>query len=347
MKNWYTIKAAAKAGSPAEVSIHDEIGAWGVTARSFIADLKAQSADAPSINLSINSPGGSVFDGLAIYNSLRGMGKPVNVTILGIAASMASVVAMAGTTISMPSNAMVMVHNAISGMYGDAEDLRDQADVLDKIDNSIVGIYVARTGKSEEDVRALMANDTFMSAAEALDAGFITAMTDEVKVTASFDIERMPENVQALFATAAAATVVTAAVVTPPAAQARPTAAEIERICADAGPVTQDLVAALVMDDKLADADALRAAAREAHEIIALCRVTGSPADATAHIRARRPLADVRAQIAAARVTEDEATVVRTAQASTNVQAAGPAVAIDTHALWAHIEAMKKTENTK
>lgn len=343
MKNWYTIKAAAKAGSPAEVSIHDEIGAWGVTARAFIADLKAQSADAPSINLSINSPGGSVFDGLAIYNSLRGMGKPVNVTILGIAASMASVVAMAGTTISMPSNAMVMVHNAISGMYGDAEDLRDQADVLDKIDNSIVGIYVARTGKSEEDVRALMANDTFMSAAEALDAGFITAMTDEVKVTASFDIERMPENVQALFAAAA----VTAAVVTPLVAQSRPTAAEIERICADAGPVTQDLVAALVMDDKLADADALRAAAREAHEIIALCRVTGSPADATAHIRARRPLADVRAQIAAARVTEDEATVVRTAQASTNVQAAGPAVAIDTHALWAHIEAMKKTGNTK
>lgn len=341
MKNWYTIKAAAKAGSPAEVSIHDEIGAWGVTARAFIADLKAQSADAPSINLSINSPGGSVFDGLAIYNSLRGIGKPVNVTILGIAASMASVVAMAGTTISMPSNAMVMVHNAISGMYGDAEDLRDQADVLDKIDNSIVGIYVARTGKSEEDVRALMANDTFMSAAEALDAGFITAMTDEVKVTASFDIERMPENVQALFAA------VTAVVVTPPAALARPTAAEIERICADAGPMTQDLVAALVMDDKLADADALRAAAREAYEIIALCRVTGAPADATAHIRARRPLADVRAQIAAARVTEDEATVVRTAQASTNVQAAGPAVAIDTHALWAHIEAMKKTGNTK
>lgn len=340
MKNWYTIKAAAKTGAPAEVSIHDEIGAWGVTARAFIADLKAQSADAPSINLSINSPGGNVIDGLAIYNTLVGMGKPINVTILGIAASMASVVAMAGTTISMPDNAFVMVHNAISGMYGDAEDLREQAEVLDKIDNSIVSIYVKRTGKSEEDVRALMAADSFMSAAEALDNGLVTAVTDTMAAKASFDLDRLPaamrDQAQALFKPEPVANEVVAA--------ARPTMVEIQNLCAGLEP---DVVTALALDDKLQTAEAVTAAAAEAKEVIALCKMAGVTAEATAHIRARKSLADVRAQIAAARAAEDENTVVVTAQASKNVQAAEKSTAIDTHALWAEIQAMKKTGNTK
>lgn len=198
MRNWYSIKALAS--DAAEIAIYDEIGMWGITAKDFIADLKK--IDATKLNLSINSPGGSVFDGFAIFNALKASGKDITVTVVGIAASMASVIAMAGKKIKMPKNAMMMVHNAISGVYGDAENMREVADVLDKIDNSIVATYVARTGKSEEEVRALMADDTYMTAEEAVSIGFADELIDEMKVTACFELERLPENVKAMFQSA-------------------------------------------------------------------------------------------------------------------------------------------------
>lgn len=201
--NWYNMKQiplAAGAASPAkiEMNIFDIIGGWGISASQFIGEFNAllKASGAKEADLYINSPGGSVFDGYAImntFNAAKEKGLVLNVKVIGIAASMASVIAMAGTTIEMPANTMMMIHNAIAGSYGNADELRDTADILDKIDNSIVATYVARTGKTEEDIRAMMAVETFMTAQEALDGGFATAVTDAMKVDAKFDVDLIPD----------------------------------------------------------------------------------------------------------------------------------------------------------
>lgn len=201
--NWYNMKSiplAAGAASPAkiEMNIFDMIGGWGISASQFIGDFNnlMKTSGAKEADLYINSPGGSVFDGYAIVNTLnaaKAKGLVLNVKIIGIAASMASVIAMAGTTIEMPGNTMMMIHNAITGSYGNADELRDTADILDKIDNSIVATYMSRTSKTEEEVRAMMGEETFMTAQEAFDGGFITAVTDAMKVDNKFDFDLLPD----------------------------------------------------------------------------------------------------------------------------------------------------------
>ena len=107
-QSWYSIKA--KANDTAEISIYDEIGFWGVSAASFAQDLKDCGNSLKQINLHIHSPGGDVFDGIAIYNLLKNHPANVTVYIDGLAASMASVIAMAGNEVIMPENAMMMIH---------------------------------------------------------------------------------------------------------------------------------------------------------------------------------------------------------------------------------------------
>ena len=156
MKTWYSIQA--KADQSADISIFDEIGFFGVNAKQFIGDLKA--IDAKTIKLAINSPGGSVFDALAMYNALRQHPANVEVTVLGVAASAASLVAMAGDTIVMPENAFMMIHNPLNFAYGNADELREMADVLDKIGASLVATYANRTGLPEDEIKALITTIT-------------------------------------------------------------------------------------------------------------------------------------------------------------------------------------------
>lgn len=333
-KPWYSITAAAAADTPVEISIFDEINPWyGVSAKAFITDLKDKTKGASCINLSINSPGGSVFDGLAIYNALQACKLPVNVKVMGIAASIASVIAMAGTTIEMPSNAMIMVHNASGGTWGNAEDMRDMADVLDKIDASIVGIYVNRTGKPEAEVRELLANETFLTAQEALDLGFATAIVDPVKATAAFDVDKLPDSVKALFK---------ATLPTPePEPEDKPAglAAEIELEASAAG--MSDFVAVWAADAKLTDLDGIRAAIAEAKEIKAICALANRPDDAAGHIRARKPLADVRASIAQALADASDALHVDTTkQKRADPNAVPSAQNFNPSQLWAKVHAM-------
>ena len=141
MKTWYNL---TDKGETPVLSIFDDIGAYGVSAKLFLDDLRA--VKAKSVDLEINSPGGDVFAGLAIYNGLRNSGKTINVKVLGLAASAASLVAMAGDTIEMPENAFLMIHNPWSFAAGDANDMRATADVLDKIGASLVTTYANRTG---------------------------------------------------------------------------------------------------------------------------------------------------------------------------------------------------------
>lgn len=325
-KSWYSIKAAAAGADTVEVSIYDEIGYWGVTGASFIADLKGKlSSSVKNINLSINSPGGSVFDGWAIFNALKASGKTITVDILGIAASMASVIAMAGDKIRMPDNAMMMVHNAISGVYGDAADMRDVADVLDKIDNSIVATYVARTGKTEAEVRDLMAADTFMTAAEALELGFATEVTASVQAKATFDTDRLPANVRALFTGQA-----------PAAAPVPSVVALVATACKGAG--LEAYVDLFATDVSITTPEALAAAVADAVQVRELCALVGRPGDEATHIRARTSLQDVRAALAKARAENDPPTD----SARTATETKGPAgpTAINPTQLWAQVRAM-------
>ena len=198
MKTWFNFKAKAESPDAVEISIFDEIGMWGVNARDFISELKAHSGK--SVSLSINSPGGSVFDALAIYNALRSHGGEINVRILGVAASAASLIAMAGDKITMPENTFLMVHNPWAVAAGNAEELRDFADTLDTIGSSLVKTYVARTGMSEDDIKQLLADETWLTAEEAVAKGFATEMEPALKVAASYYVDRLPENVKAAIA---------------------------------------------------------------------------------------------------------------------------------------------------
>ena len=198
MNSWYTIRARA---SGAEVLIYDEIGAYGVSAKGFMAELGALPEGAP-IDLRLNSPGGSVFDAVAIYNALTRHAGSVTVYIDGIAASAASYVAMAGDEIVMPENAFLMIHDPSGIAMGTAADMRDMAGALDKLAASMTRGYAAKAGKPEAEIAALMAAETWFDAKDALELGLATRMAEPVRIAASFDIGRFrnapPELVEAV-----------------------------------------------------------------------------------------------------------------------------------------------------
>ncbi|MBO6883860.1 MAG: Clp protease ClpP [Marivita sp.] len=184
MKSWYTIRAR---GTGAEVLIYDEIGAYGVTAKGFLAELGALPDGLP-IDLRLNSPGGSVFDAVAIYNALQRHEGEITVWIDGIAASAASYVAMAGDEIVMPENAFLMIHNPSGLVMGTSAEMREMAATMDKIAGSMIRGYAARSGRSEEEIAALMAAETWFDAEAAIATGLATRMVEPVRIAASFDI---------------------------------------------------------------------------------------------------------------------------------------------------------------
>ena len=186
-KTWYAMKAVA-GGESARLDIYDEIGGWGVNAGQFATDLKGLGAVA-QLDVHIHSPGGSVVDGAAIFNLLKQHAGRKVVTIDGMALSMASVIAMAGDEIIMPGNALMMIHNTRTMTAGDAEQLRKDADLLDKMKAQIAGAYVAKTGKTADEIAALMDAETWMDGKEAVAMGFATRLADwEVKAAAAFDL---------------------------------------------------------------------------------------------------------------------------------------------------------------
>ena len=186
MTSWYAIRAR---GTGAEVAIYDEIGAYGVSAKGFLAELGAL-PDGTPVDLRLNSPGGSVFDAVAIYNALKRHAGTVTVWIDGIAASAASYVAMAGDEIVMPENAFLMIHDPSGLAMGTAGDMRAMAEALDKIAGSLVRGYAAKSGKPDDEIAALMAAETWFDAGDAVAAGFADRLADPVRMAARFDIVR-------------------------------------------------------------------------------------------------------------------------------------------------------------
>ena len=185
-KSWYKIEA--KADESATVYIYDEIGYWGITAKDFIREVDALNVG--SISLRVNSPGGDVFDGIAIYNALNAHPAQVETQIDGLAASIASIIAMAGDKITIAKNAFFMIHNAWAVSIGDAEAMRKMSDVLDKIDTTLVKTYAERTGQSQRNIRQMMGAETWMNADEAIERGFADQVTEETGAKAAFDLSK-------------------------------------------------------------------------------------------------------------------------------------------------------------
>ena len=186
--NWYSIKNIAKS-QMTEVMIYDEIGNFGVDAKSFINEIK-QIPNDTSVLLRINSPGGSVIDGLAIYDAISRMPQKVTARIEGIAASMASVIALAADEVIMSENSLYMIHNVWGGEVGDSDDLRKAADLMDKMGERLINIYVSKTGQTEEQIRSWMDEETWFNSSEAQEAGFINLVEEPIKMAAMFDIKK-------------------------------------------------------------------------------------------------------------------------------------------------------------
>ena len=186
-KNWYNIKAEASNKS-ADVYIFDEIGTFGLTAQSFIEEIKSYK-DTP-MSLHINCVGGDVFEGMAIYNVLKKRTARTTVYIEGIAASMGSVIALAGDEVVMAENSLFMIHNAWGGAMGEATEIRKTAALLDKISGEIADIYTKKTNLPYNRVKEMMDEETWLSADEAFNLGFIDSISDAIKVAAKYDVSK-------------------------------------------------------------------------------------------------------------------------------------------------------------
>lgn len=325
MAKWYKINARADA---IDISIFTDIG-FGYTASDFQRDLKA-AGDSKPINLRLNSPGGDVFTGWAIFNILSRVRDRVTVTVEGLAASMASVIAMAGKTIIMPENAMMMIHDPAGGAFGGPEEIANFADALNKIRDQIIKTYSDRTGQNEEDIRAMMSAETWLSASEAVNLGFADKIEKPIQMAAraGFDL-RCFKNVPSSFGT--------------PTQEEVNMNEEIKRICALFGKadlaagfieakksvadVLTALEAAKAEDDKkakdAADAAAAVTAANanndapnaetirnqvldEVAEINSLCALAGKPQLATGFIKERKSVKAVIAALAEAKAADAE-----------------------------------------
>lgn len=311
MRPCYTFKAQA-AGKPAILAIDDEIGFWGTQAKDFRSALDGVSGD---LDVEINSPGGDVFAGLGMFNMIRSFaasGKKVTTRVTGVAASIASIIMLAGDKREMPKNTFAMIHSPMTGTYGTAEELRETADTVDKIGASLRDIYVNRMGMKPDAVDAMMAKDTWLTADECLDNGFATDLIADVVATAKFDMARaeLPANVQAVFKAKEVEK-------TPEelAAEAEAQRVEDEAAALVANPVTDQITArakALGLEahgvtfalacTSLADAEVRMQAARE---IVALCALVKRPEDATVHIKANKTVAEVRTALITAQAEAD------------------------------------------
>lgn len=170
-----SIQPVAAEGEDRTISVLDVIGMdyWtgeGVTAKRISAALRSLGKGPVTVN--INSPGGDMFEGLAIYNLLREHQGEVTVKVLGIAASAASIIAMAGDTVQMPRAGFLMIHNAWVVAVGNRNDLRDYADQLEPFDRAMADIYAARTGAELKAMQKLMDAETYIGGNDAVEQGF-------------------------------------------------------------------------------------------------------------------------------------------------------------------------------
>lgn len=201
---WFRFENAASDPTVAEIHIIDIIGDWidelineyygmkaTVTAKAFVDELAKLPDAVTTIKVHINSPGGDVFAAVNIANALRDQqlskNRSVETIIDGLAASAASIIAMAGRTVTMADNGLLMIHNAWTVAVGEAKDMRKAADTLDAIRNTIIATYKWHSQMDDAAIVALMDAETWMSATEARDNGFVTDVTEGLQAAATID----------------------------------------------------------------------------------------------------------------------------------------------------------------
>jgi ATP-dependent protease ClpP protease subunit len=173
------------AASGTVIELYDEIGQWGISAKAFAEKLRASPGN---IVLKINSPGGDVFDGVAIHNDLVAHHGNVRVEITGVAASAASIIAMAGNEIAIAENAFLMIHNSWGLTIGNRHDHAETEDLLAQIDLALAGTYAARTGQMTAAIAKMMDDETWLAGADAKAKGFATEILGSADVAAKFDL---------------------------------------------------------------------------------------------------------------------------------------------------------------
>jgi len=323
MKTWYQIQAKSNQPKAAEISIHDEIGMWGVSASAFMRDLRGM-GELDEIHLSIHSPGGDVLDGWAIYNSLKNSKAKITARVEGLAASMASVILMAADTVEIPENAYVMIHNPWGLAIGDADEMRDTADLLDKLGNGLVNAYASRTGNSEKDIREMMDAETWMDGREAVERGFADKLLDGVALSArAFDNRKFKMTPQSLTQNSDSTPIVATVDATPPDApvEETPVEAQVEtpavepvapvEVEAEAAPQASLIQRAIAALTGRPDNAAIQAQLTEAQNLNATLHATN--ASLTARISELEPLA---------RERDELLTAIQTAEARATAQVA-------------------------
>ena len=189
------LSVRAAAADEAEILIYDEIGFFGIQAGDVVRAIKG--IQAARLHVRINSPGGAVTDGVAIYNALRDWPGEVITHVDALAASIASLIALAGREVRMADNALFMIHDAWGITIGNATDHRETADLLEKVqETTLVRTYASKTGQSADAIRELMAAETWFTAEEAEEAGFVDVVEERQDVAAAFDLSvfnKVPE----------------------------------------------------------------------------------------------------------------------------------------------------------
>lgn len=206
LAKWAETPLAAGESDDGTITMFDVIGEdwWtggGVTAKRISAALR--SIGNKDVTVKINSPGGDMFEGIAIYNLLRSHPAKVTVEVLGWAASAASIIAMAGDEIRMGLGSFMMIHNAWGVVIGNRHDMRASADLFDGFDSAIVDIYEARTGMKRTEIETLMDAETFMGPSEAVKNGFADVVDDGIEANTA-DAKNMDRGLMARRQTEAA-----------------------------------------------------------------------------------------------------------------------------------------------
>lgn len=169
-----------------KIYVYDSIGGEGIMALDVIKELA--DAEGP-VNVHINSGGGSVSQGIAIYNALKEYNGDVHVKVDGLAASIASIIAMAGTTVTMAEGSLLMVHLPWTMIAGNADDLRKEAEVLDQHKETLIDIYASNSPLSRLEIESMLSEETWLTASEAYELGMITDVAGELKQAASVNID--------------------------------------------------------------------------------------------------------------------------------------------------------------
>jgi ATP-dependent protease ClpP protease subunit len=176
-----------KKNDTTEIDIFGDIGDSFFSEGNTLETVKAQFAgvDTPNTVVNVATFGGNVDDGFQIHDFVKSIKGNVTVKIVGWTASMGTIIALAGDSVEISENAMFLIHNAWNGVVGNAKELREQADTLDKVDNRLVSVYTDKTGLPPEDIRDLMEEEKWIDAEEAKELGFVDTVNEPIKAAAS------------------------------------------------------------------------------------------------------------------------------------------------------------------